>query len=53
MQLFLVFVVLVFSLALFLYASPIILYVMPVAVIGVAISFLIGVVRHHSKTVKH
>ena len=53
MQLFLVFVVLVFSVALILYASPIILYIAPLIVVGLVISFLIDSVRHHSKTVKH
>ncbi len=53
MQLFLIFVVLVFSVALILYAAPIILYIVPLIVIGLLISFLIDFVRHHSKTVRH
>ena len=53
MQLFLVFVVLVFSVGLILYASPIILYIAPLIVIGLLISFLTDFVRHHSKTVRH
>lgn len=53
MQLFLILVVLVFSVALILYAAPIILYIAPLIVIGLVISFLTDSVRHHSKTVKH
>ena len=53
MELFLIFVVLVFSVALILYAAPIILYIVPLIVIGLLISFLIDSVRHHSKTGKH
>jgi hypothetical protein len=53
MQLFLVFVVLVFSVALILYASPIILYLAPLVVIGFLVSFLTNSVRRHSKTVRH
>jgi nitrate/nitrite transporter NarK len=53
MQLFLIFVVLVFSVALILYASPIILYIAPLIVIGLVISFLTDSIRHHSKTARH
>ena len=53
MEFFLIFVVLVFSVALILYASPIILYITPLIVVGLLISFLIDSVRHHSKTVRH
>lgn len=50
MQLFLIFIVLVFSVALILYASPIVLYIAPLIVIGLLISLLTDSVRHHSKT---
>lgn len=53
MQIFLIFVVLVFSVALILYASPLILYIAPLIIIGLVISFLTDSVRHHSKTVRH
>jgi hypothetical protein len=53
MQLFPIFIVLMFSFALILYASPIILYTAPLIAIGLVISFLIDSVRHHSKTGKH
>jgi len=53
MQLILIFVVLAFSVALILYASPIVLYIVPLIVIGLVISFLTDSVRHHSKTDKH
>ena len=49
MQFFLFFVVLVFSVALILYAAPIILYLLPVFVIGLIISCLTDSNRHHSK----
>ena len=52
MQFFLVPIVLLFSVALMLYASPIILFVAPLVVIGLIISVLIHSVRHHSKTVR-
>jgi hypothetical protein len=42
MQLFLIFVVLVFSAPLILYASPIILYIAPLILIGLVIRFLTG-----------
>ena len=53
MQMILIFVVLVFSVGLLLYASPIILYLAPLIVIGLLISCLTGSVRRHSKTVRH
>ena len=53
MQLFLTFVVLAFSVALILYATQIILYVVPTILIGLVISFVIDCVRHHSKISKH
>ena len=53
MQLILIFVVLVFSIGLILYASPIVLYIAPLIMICFVISFLTDSCRHHSKTVRH
>ena len=53
MQVVLFFVVLAFSVALFLYASPIILYIVPLIVVGIIISLVTDFVRHRSKTVEH
>jgi len=53
MQLILIFVVLALSVALILFASPIFLYIVPLIIIGLVISFLTACARHHSKTVKH
>lgn len=53
MQLFLVLVVLVFSVPLIVYASPIILYLAPLIVIGFLVSFLTNYVRRYSKTARH
>jgi archaellum component FlaG (FlaF/FlaG flagellin family) len=53
MQIFLIFVVLVFSVALVVYASPIILFIVPLIVIGLVISYLSDSDRHHSNTVEH
>ena len=53
MQLFLIFVVLAFSGALILYALPIVLYLGPLIIVGLLISFLTDSVRHHSKTIGH
>jgi hypothetical protein len=53
MQLFLVLVVLLFSVPLILYASPIILYLAPLIVIGFLVSFLTDSVGRHSKSVRH
>lgn len=51
MQMILIFVVLAFSDALIPYALPIVLYVGPLIIVGLLISFLTGSVRHHSKTI--
>ena len=53
MQLFLIFVVLVFSVALILYALPIILYIAPLIVVGVLISWVIDFIRKTSRSVGH
>jgi hypothetical protein len=53
MQYVLVFVVLVFSVALVLYALPIVLYIAPLIVVGILISLVTGFVRHKSKTIGH
>ena len=53
MQMILIFFVLVFSVGLLLYASPIILYLAPLIVIVLLISCLTGHARHHAKTVRH
>jgi len=49
MQMILIFVVLVFSVGLLLYASPIILYLAPLIAVGLVISFAANSIRHHSK----
>ncbi len=53
MQLLIILIVLGFSVGLILYALPIILYLVPLVVIGLLISFLTDSASHHSKTVKH
>ncbi len=53
MQFLIIFIVLGFSVGLILYASPIILYMAPLIVIGLLISYLTDSALHHSKTVKH
>jgi len=52
MHIFLVLIVLVFSAALILYASPVILFLAPLVVIGLIISVLTDSARHHSKSVR-
>lgn len=47
MQVFLVFVVLLFSAAIILYALPLILYIAPILVIGLLISLINDSIRHH------
>jgi hypothetical protein len=53
MQFLIIFIVLGFSVGLILYASPIILYLAPLIVIGLLIGCLADSASHHSKTVKH
>ena len=53
MQLFLIFVMLVFSVALIPYALPIILYIAPLIVVGVLISWVTDWIRNKSRTVGH
>ena len=53
MQLFLIIVVLLFSVALVLYALPLVLYIAPLIVAGLLISFVTDSVHHKSKTVWH
>jgi hypothetical protein len=52
MQVLLVFVVLMFSAALILYASPVILFLVPLVVVGLIFSALTDTARHHSKSVR-
>ena len=53
MQFFLIFVVLVCSIALIVYASPIILYMAPMIVVGVIFSWVTDTIRNKSRTVGH
>lgn len=53
MQLFLIFVVLVFSVALILYALPIILYIAPLIVVGILIGRVTDSIRKKSRPVGH
>ena len=47
MQLALVFVVLLFSIAIIVYALPVMLYIVPLVVIGVLISIAVDSHHHH------
>lgn len=47
MEFLMIFVVLAFSVALMLYATPIILYVVPLLLVGLLISYIHDSVRHH------
>ena len=53
MQFILVFVVLVFSVAIVLYALPLIIYIAPLIVVAVVISLLMDSYRHRAKAVRH
>ncbi len=53
MQLFLIFVMLVFSVALIPYALPIILYIAPLIVVGVLISWVTDSIRNKSRIAGH
>jgi hypothetical protein len=53
MHVFLIFVVLLFSVALILYALPLILYIAPLIVVGILISLISDAVHHRSKPVGH
>ena len=52
MQVALLFVVLLFSIAIFTYALPVMLYIAPLVVIGVAVS-LVADSMHHKPVVRH
>ncbi len=47
MQVFLIFVVLLFSAAIILYALPLILYIAPILVVGLLISLIMDSIHHH------
>jgi hypothetical protein len=51
MHILVIFVVLMFSAALFLYALPLFLYIAPVIMLGLIISFATDASHHRSKSV--
>ena len=55
MPFFLIAVVMLFSIAIFVYALPVLLYIAPLVVIGVMISLIVDAVHqhHHSRPVGH
>ena len=53
MELFLLFVVMVLAAPLLLFAMPVIMYLVPLMLIGLVISILLDRVRHHSRAVTH
>lgn len=53
MQLVSLFFALIIAAPLMLYGSPIIMYVIPFIVVGLALSLIVDSVRHHSRDVRH
>jgi len=53
MQLFMLFFVLIVSAPLIMFASPIMIYVVPFIIVGFAVSFMVDSIRHHSKEIRH
>lgn len=53
MQILVVFVVLLFSAALFVYALPLFLYIAPLFIAGIIISLVHEAVHHKSRPVGH
>ncbi|MFQ5548708.1 MAG: hypothetical protein ACE5FV_10470 [Woeseia sp.] len=53
MQVFLLFVVLVFAAPLIAFASPVIIFVAPFILVGLVLSWISDSVRHHARTAAH